>query len=434
MKIDKYANIFYILTLIVIIFFPKINIVNVPGTYIGIRIEDFLVLSFTIYYMVKTKCRLTQLQNEEMKKVILLFFVYICVCLLSTISGVINENIELAFGFLYLLRKIEYFIFIFIGFEFFKSEDNQKILFKILDISIITHFVIALLQNYGMIGGVINGEYVSTASSRTFSTFNGPYEFSTYMTLLLPFYIVKALRCVKDRNELVKSLIRIVCITFGVFMSQSRTAIILLIALLIITPIIELRKSIFNFIKLNKFKSFMIVVLLITLITMILAFLPKIDRFKSLEITSMLNTLEVSWENKDFERYKEGGFYVISTSNVDDSFAIRINKWMALIDGTLQHPIFGLGLSVTREACDGNYIRILAESGVMGVICWIALIVVIFKSTLKSQNDINIIAKYGLVVLLLTAVFIDVFEASKIMMFYWFIFGCLYASYNKKST
>ena len=110
------------------------------------------------------------------------------------------------------------------------------------------------------------------------------------------------------------------------------------------------------------------------------------------------------------------------------SYAIRINKWMALIDGTLRNPIFGLGASITKEAADGNYIRILAETGIVGLICWLLLVRKIIKNSKNYNDSINLIIKYGMYMLVLTAILIDIFESSKIMMFYWFILGCAYSN------
>ena len=146
----------------------------------------------------------------------------------------------------------------------------------------------------------------------------------------------------------------------------------------------------------------------------------------------MATAINDAWEHKDFERFKEEGYYIINTDNTDMSFLIRINKCMALIDGTLKYPIFGLGLSVTKEACDENYVRIFAESGILGIITWMSVIITVYKSTKQNKDEFNTLVKYGVIILLLEAIFIDIFEASKIMMFYWFVVGCAYASNDKK--
>ena len=299
---------------------------------------------------------------------------------------------------------------------------------------VIIHFVIILLQNFRIIGGILDGNYLPTIGGRLFSTFNGPYEFSSYMTLLLPLYYINIIKNKNNKKQIIKSILFIIFIAIGVYMSQSRTSLIIVFSLLLLIPILEKRHIIINFIKTNKIKSLVLFFAVATIIVTICGLLLKVERFKTLDISSMFKTLKLSWENKSFERYKEEGFYVINEDNTDFSFAIRINKWMALIDGTIKHPIFGLGLSVSKEACDGNYIRILAETGIVGILAWIGIVANILKNTKKKQGGINVLANYGMLVLLMTAVFIDIFEASKIMMLYWFILGCAYASNNNCKT
>ena len=128
-------NILYIIILLVILFFPKINIINIPRTYIGIRIEDFLVALFVILYVLKNKKNIFKIDNKSLKNTVIYFSFYVLLCIISTISGIVNKNIEISFGLLYLLRKIEYFLFVFMGYDFFKNNKNEKLLFNLLDAS-----------------------------------------------------------------------------------------------------------------------------------------------------------------------------------------------------------------------------------------------------------------------------------------------------------
>ena len=422
-------KIFYSIILSIILFFPKVNIINLPGTYIGIRIEDVLALAFVIIYVIKENKKLKGLfTDNNMKKTLMFFGIYIFVCFVSTINGIINEIIDIKMSLLYLLRKIEYFIFIFIGYDMVKKEKDLKFIFNILNISIIIHFIIAVLQRLNIVGGFINGGYL-IHTGRVFSTFNGPYEFATYFTLILPLYIMRLLKS-KKHIEKILYLIFTGMILIGIFLSQSRTSLILAIFEIISIPLIKNKSILLQFIKKKKLISSTVIIISITVLIVAGSLILKTGRFKTLNLSSIMDTIKISWENKNFERYKKEGFYLLGEENTDLSFKIRINKWMALIDGTMNHPIFGLGLSVTKEACDGNYIRILAESGILGFLAWLCLIISILKNTYKCEDDINFIANYDMIILLLTAIFIDVFEASKIMMFYWLILGAAYAHNN----
>lgn len=83
---SKVINWLYIIILLIILFFPKINIINVPGTYVGIRIEDILALLFVVAYLVKENKKIKLLFNDKrLTKTIICFFVYFFICTISTI-------------------------------------------------------------------------------------------------------------------------------------------------------------------------------------------------------------------------------------------------------------------------------------------------------------------------------------------------------------
>ena len=81
-------------------------------------------------------------------------------------------------------------------------------------------------------------------------------------------------------------------------------------------------------------------------------------------------------------------------------------------------------------AVDNDYLRLLAETGLLGFFAFGLILLRIFKSarpylqTPHSPTDAFIIAAtLGLVGLLFNAVFIDVFEASKIAIISWTLLG-----------
>ena len=316
------------------------------------------------------------------------------------------------------------------GYDFIKNKQDAKSILNILNISIIIHFIISILQKNYIVGGFVNGVYKATHGIRVISTFNGPYELATYFTLMLPLYIVKLIDSKKDYKKIIQYIIFIIMIFVGIYLTESRTSLIIALIVLITIPILKKKDKIIEYIKYKKALSFIIVIIVLLLLIGGGILLSKTGRFKTLDFSSMCKTIKISWNEKDFERYQNKGFYVEGEENTDLSFKIRINKWMALIDGIIKSPIYGLGLSISKEACDGNYIRIFAESGILGLLTWVFLIIIIIKNTKKNKDDINILAYYGMIVLLLTAILIDVFEASKIMMLYWLILGAAYSYQN----
>ena len=74
---------------------------------------------------------------------------------------------------------------------------------------------------------------------------------------------------------------------------------------------------------------------------------------------------------------------------------------------------------------DGNYVRVITESGIIGFALWLALQIIIIIH-MDKNNKLNTTVRFGMYSLLLGAIFIDVFEASKVMMAFYFILGMAY--------
>jgi hypothetical protein len=121
----------------------------------------------------------------------------------------------------------------------------------------------------------------------------------------------------------------------------------------------------------------------------------------------------------------------------------RYVKWMRALNGFMLYPILGLGPSAFGTAVDGNYFRLIGENGIVGALAFIWLIYSVFSISIKCRKNYlsNIGAReysefifISLVVLLLCAVFIDVFEASKIALLFWLLVGFLVKIYASDSS
>lgn len=270
---------------------------------------------------------------------------------------------------------------------------------------------------------------------RISSTFNGAYEFSAFLLLILPIYLMLLLN--KGKNK-VKYAIMCLIILFCIYVTDSRSSLIISIFIVGIV-----------FFKLAK-KSIQQMIINISLILCILISFVFINPFKNIELSrfqtisfdGVKRIFEITWESKNFEKYVLYGSWYgdsrytlnqIDSAGMDASLYLRISHWMQMIDGFLKYPILGLGVSISGSAADGNYIRILCESGILGTLAWIALLYYIYKS-FDNRNMIDIIVKYGFISIVIGATLIDLFEASKVMMMFWFMLGIVYSyeQINKK--
>lgn len=426
-------RIFFYSVFLFILIAPKINILNVPGTYIGIRGEDLLVLvSFVFiiaYILLKNK---SIVLNRVEKKLSIIIFSYLIICFIASLYGFLMGYISNPLlAIMFLFRKFEYMFFIILGYNTIRSFKENSLVIKTLDIVVSLLILIGILQSQGIIGAYMLGQYVPNTETRIVSTFSGPWEYSAFLVLIAPIYIHRLLSRKTKIPVKFYSVVILLLSYYSIFLSQSRIS-ILAFSLLLIFMVL-------------KSKSKIMVGVFVTIILASFAFVKGDDllpeRFETLSISSTIQLTEIAFANADYKDYLNATRLDFTEGLGDLSFSIRVNKWADLLDGFIHNPLLGLGLSTTTEAVDGNYIRYIAESGFLGLALWFLLIfnVVKISKTIKEKNrvlqdgNMDLVAsiiQYGTIGLLIIAVFIDIFEASKIAMFYWFIVGLLLKNYS----
>jgi hypothetical protein len=157
----------------------------------------------------------------------------------------------------------------------------------------------------------------------------------------------------------------------------------------------------------------------------------------------------------------KGGVKLVTRTYSDNAYkyglsaAIRLDAlWPRAIAGFMTNPLLGSGYSTLTketvgqfteaESTDNNFLRTLGETGILGFITFYGVFVmtmVVALKSLKSLEDepelkafaIGMVA--GTVGLLLNAIYIDVFAASKVAESYWGLVGLLLAvTYGIKTT
>ncbi|MBU1256306.1 O-antigen ligase family protein, partial [Patescibacteria group bacterium] len=116
----------------------------------------------------------------------------------------------------------------------------------------------------------------------------------------------------------------------------------------------------------------------------------------------------------------------------DRSTSIRIDvEWPRAIRSFYKNPFLGTGYSSLGLATDNDYLRSLGETGMLGLLSFIAVLIALVKSIFsrlkKATNTTDktlVIASIGVfTAMTVIAVFIDTFEASKIAIMFWSIMG-----------
>lgn len=435
----------YLLAAVVIIvpLFPKFPLFAVPGTYVAVRFEDLLLLILGIITFVKI---ITNLKTFFKDEITIAFIIFFTVNLVSLLSGVLlTKTVSLQLGLLNYARRLEYLVPYFAVLMLFTKEQITKNLdyfVKILIVVTIVAFIYGLGQRYLSFPLITtqNDQYSKgvalrwTPGSDITSTFAGNYDLAAFMIMVLPFLITMFFVLKGKWNKiwlfvtaaggmwlLVNSLSRI---------SQISYFIAITIALLLV----------------KKFKALAIVLIISLLLigttsSLIARFSRVIDVF-----SQKAKAVKVTLISNDFEVYAETQPLPVLRSNLpsptatpvpvfeDRSTSIRLNvEWPRAIRAFVINPFLGTGYSSIGLATDNDFLRMLGETGLLGLLAFLLIFVRIGKlfvkivPTLKNITGLEmgfIGGVIGSVVgIFISSTFIDLFEASKFATLFWFIIG-----------
>lgn len=134
------------LPLIIFIFSPKIDLISIPGFWQGIRLDDIIILFYSIYFLFSYKFKVyPNLINHKIFGFNwIVFFPYLILSMMVGKFFGINPNLII------FIRYCEYIALIIILNQLDPSKDKILMLFKIY---IIINFIIVLLQYFDFIGG-----------------------------------------------------------------------------------------------------------------------------------------------------------------------------------------------------------------------------------------------------------------------------------------
>lgn len=133
------------------------------------------------------------------------------------------------------------------------------------------------------------------------------------------------------------------------------------------------------------------------------------------------------------ETYVLYGDYLVKKAKAYDlSFTTRFQgEWPKTIAAFKRNVFLGSGYASVTLAVDNNYLRILGESGFLGFISFLSIFLVAGLYIQKVLPKVDSVLTRSFVLgfvagtfgLMLNAIFIDVFEASKIAFTYWLLMG-----------
>ncbi len=464
----------------------KIRLSHVNYTYISIRPEDFIVaLIFAVFLIQLLRKKVTI--NLTYFRLILFFWV--AVYLAYLVGFYWQKTVVIShLGMLHVLRRIEYMSLFFVAFATVRSKADLWYYLKIIFITILLVNLYGLGQKF--LGWpamqTMNPEYSKgyllylTPEARITSTFGGHYDLAAYVVFLIP--ILLGAYFIKNR---VRYLLLAIFSIFILVLTASRASYISFLLtsfpfLIVfrkpkVLAIVLICTAIFTFsskgltsrmkrtfqvkqIFINPQTGQVVVPQKITTKEVPAGtFYVPIDRAvdnnpitigqnQALAQQKILEDIrdEASKSGKVLTKQEEDALVAsiaarlkpISTVVSDISFATRLQlEWPRAINAFIKHPLLGVGPSALTEATDSDYFRWLGETGIIGTLAFVAVLLYLFRqvfiagmSQAKDQKMLYFGFLFGSASLLITASYFDIFEASKIAFQFWMTGGLFAAA------
>ncbi|MBN1169186.1 O-antigen ligase family protein [Candidatus Woesebacteria bacterium] len=454
----KLEQIFVVILLIIIPLYPKFPLLSVPGTYVAIRIEDLIIAAICIYLIAIYSSKIRKISNISMIKA---YIIYIAVGITSLMSAVLITNtVQPLLGFLHLLRRVQYFVPFIIGYLAIKNRSIEKtFIIKTLFLVVFMVFAYGLGQKYLNWPIIVtqNREYAKGIALRSIpgghlnSTFAGHYDLASYMILVTPIFLVFFANNFNFRNLKNVSFISVLVVLVGTWLvgiSGSR-----------ISTISFLATGLVSLILIKKFKIipfFLIFAILVfSLSNSLVTRYQRLIEVGTAQFQNVMNKLRTNSgesfvvyaqdQTQDFPEKRKKPDPTPTPAPVleDRSTSIRLNiEWPRAIRAFYKNPILGTGFSSITLATDNDYLRLLGELGIFGVLSFSTIFIILFKSFIEA---IRVIKKFSrieiafivgcsssLLGVFINAAFIDIFEASKFAITFWLLQGLTFSLITDK--
>lgn len=428
--------------LIAVPLYPKFPSFNIPGTYVAIRAEDFLLGALAIFWLAYLfKHKAFDLFKNSFNKALLIFF---GVGLLSLLSGLlITKTVDWHIGFLHWARRIEYVIPFFIALVAAKSNGRVRFFGETLFIVSFIAFLYGAGQIYAGLPVIStqNAEYskgialVWTPGARLHSTFAGHYDLAAFLALVFPIMFA-FLFVIKNWSYRILLFVIIMLPSFWLLArTESRISFIAYLLGVSIT-LWFIRRKLF---------ILPVIFLSITLMFFVsdlgVKYRYTIDIYKQKVINNNLLNLAPGRVWAQENAVNTLGESSPAPVDEDISTSIRTNvEWPRAIRAFSKNPLLGTGYSSITLATDNDYLRLLGEVGLIGALAFVLVILKVIDGAgqfLRRAKEIDLNTAFvagfmgSFVATLFNATFIDVFEASKVAIIFWALAGIAVARVRK---
>lgn len=407
--------------LIFIPLYPKFPLFTVPFTYVAIRSEDFLIFFTIVILLIK----LIRDRKFVFPSIAFQFSVFLIVGLVSTLSAIlITKNVNPYLVVLHLLRRFEYVSVFFLIYFAAQKFDDRKFFLELLIYPFVGVFLYGLAQIY------FSAPVISTMDAESSkgialalqpgvtlnSTFAGHYDLAIYLVMIMS--LLASLILHVSRN--IYRILLLIPFSMSAWLFTQAGSRIGLLGL-------GLSLGYITYLYRQYFWGFVFYLIIgITLLSS-----PQyLERFR--------NIFSVLKQTITYHSH----FYVLAeetrTIQQDTSTSIRFDvEWPRALRSFYKNPFLGTGYSSITLATDNDYLRALGETGLLGLLSLLALLTGIWNGLnyykkITGINKLILVSALGVFIsFTVSAIFIDVFESSKIAILFWSIIGLAF-SINEK--
>ncbi len=460
LKETNWLSLAVIVLFIFIPLYPKFPLVNIPGTYVAIRVEDLLVMAIVLFWFLLEVKNGFPVLRDRVSQLILL---YLAIGGLSFFSALlITKNISSHLALLHWFRRFEYMSLFFVAYASVKEMRNVVSYAWAILLATIGVVVYGLGQKFFAwpVVSTMNEEFSKglllqlSEWARVNSTFAGHYDLAAYLVMILALTIGLMVGLKKKASKVAVGLIGFSSLYLLVLTASRVSFIAYLMAIVLV--LISLKKYwwlgpvlVISFMLL--FLSADFVQRYATTFNIDLSALStRIKLFEQAKQEAIVQTPVTEEEPKETvarrpkpspkETEEEKAtaaaeaWKPTTEMAVEYSSGIRFDvEWPRSLRAFKKNPLLGTGYSSVTLATDNDYLRALAETGLLGFLSfWLIFLEIGRRVILFFQKEKTTFAKAMVVALagaaiglFANAIFIDVFEASKVAFVFWLLMGTL---------
>jgi len=409
--------------LIIVIIYPKFPLIGVTGSFVSVRLEDILIATVFGFWTIK---KITQ-KRFPLAPIHKSLLIYLGIAASATIAGILlTKTVMLQTGVLHWARRVEYMGLFWVAYDSLKEKLQINSILKTLLVISLAVSIFGLGQQFLKfpVISTTNSEFSKGLAldlgpgARINSTFAGHYDLAAFC--VLPLMICLGLFFGQSKNKVIYLLVG-GAIYWVMLLSASRvTFVATYVVACLYLVILKKRKWIV---------SLGILAILSILVSPQLA-----GRYRQLLINylSVAPVIQTVHAQTSMPVDKQTPTALENVRQEDRSLNIRLEaSWPKALRAVEKNPLFGTGLSSIGLAIDNDYLRLLGETGILGTVAFLLIFIRIYKSSLKvlkqnqqqSETIFSISILLFVLSLLMNAVFIDIFEASKIAIVLWILLG-----------